>query len=126
MSQLTLAEEVDMSQRWVSDLERGVIKVPRPEVMWRLAEALNLPLGELYAAAYQGATSRDAQLMASLAEEAATSRGDNGDAAQSELLKAWGELSPAGQESLMSFANYLLKQESDQRRRAKRAEQEPA
>jgi len=60
-----------MSQRWVSDLERGIIKSPRPEVMYLLSVALNVPIADLYLAAFEGATSRDAKRMAELASKAA-------------------------------------------------------
>lgn len=50
MTQDDLAEVVDMSQRWLSDVEAGKIKRPRPEVARRLADVLGLDLADLYAA----------------------------------------------------------------------------
>jgi transcriptional regulator with XRE-family HTH domain len=51
LSQIELADAVGMSQRWVSDIERGHTKNPRREHLHALAAALKMDVEELYIAA---------------------------------------------------------------------------
>jgi transcriptional regulator with XRE-family HTH domain len=51
LSQVVLAEMVGMSQRWISDIERGVTVQPRLEALRRLADVLNLDVADLVLAA---------------------------------------------------------------------------
>jgi transcriptional regulator with XRE-family HTH domain len=56
-----LAEEVEMSQRWVSDLERDVVALPRPRVLASLSQKLGIPLADLYIAGRVARTKEEAE-----------------------------------------------------------------
>lgn len=47
-SMRSLAEAVEVDFSTISYLERGAIERPRVEMLWRLSDALDLPLDELY------------------------------------------------------------------------------
>lgn len=51
MSQEELAERLGMSQRWVSNLETGNIKIPRTDTMQALSRELRIGIEDLYVAA---------------------------------------------------------------------------
>jgi transcriptional regulator with XRE-family HTH domain len=51
LSQEELAERLGMSQRWVSNLELGNVKLPRQDTMRALSDVLGIPLEDLYVAA---------------------------------------------------------------------------
>ncbi|MGB3331147.1 MAG: helix-turn-helix transcriptional regulator [Thermomicrobiales bacterium] len=61
LTQIDLAEAVDMSQRWVSDLERGVIKTIKPRMLRNVADALGVRPEDLVLAAQLATTEAGAQ-----------------------------------------------------------------
>jgi transcriptional regulator with XRE-family HTH domain len=60
-SQEKLAEEVEMSQRWVSTLENDGVAIPRPNTLRALSAKLGLPLTDLYIAGRVARTKAEAQ-----------------------------------------------------------------
>ncbi len=64
LTQVELSEAVDMSQRWVSDVERGDTETPRPKTLRRLADVLGLDLAELFMIADMARTKAAARRMA--------------------------------------------------------------
>lgn len=61
LTQVELAEAIEMSQRWVSMVERGQINLPRRETMHLLAKLFDLPIEELYMAAGLASTADGAR-----------------------------------------------------------------
>ena len=61
LTQVEFADAVDMSQRWVSDLERGLIKAPRLDTMLRVAKVLDLDVADLVIASGQATTRAGAE-----------------------------------------------------------------
>jgi transcriptional regulator with XRE-family HTH domain len=49
LSQAALAERAGLSERGISDLERGVRRMPFPETLQLLARALEVPVSEFSA-----------------------------------------------------------------------------
>ncbi len=47
LNQIELAERVGMSQRWISDIERGVTEIPRLDALHRLARVLEIDVADL-------------------------------------------------------------------------------
>lgn len=64
LTQEELAEQVGMSQRWVSALERGEVVQPRLPTLHRLAGALRLDLTDLIIAAKLASTKAEARRIA--------------------------------------------------------------
>jgi len=73
-SQMQLADNLEMSQRWLSDLERGVIKSPRIETLHRLAAILEVDVSELILKARLADTPEGAARIAALAPRQANWR----------------------------------------------------
>ena len=64
LTQVEFAEAVGMSQRWVSDLEGGVIGLPRFSTLSRMSEALHVPISDLYIAGGVARTKEEADRVA--------------------------------------------------------------
>ncbi len=64
LTQVELAERVEMSQRWVSSLERGDVDLPPVRTLQRLADALHISVTDLFIAAQIARTRADAQRIA--------------------------------------------------------------
>lgn len=67
MTQIDLADAVEMSQRWISDVERGHTQLPRPDKLKKLSEALHRDLIDFYIAA---GVATDSPLVARLIADA--------------------------------------------------------
>jgi len=66
LTQEGLAELVGVSQRAVSDIERGIIKGRRFGVLERYADALGIRLADLYGAVGRGETQEEAEEIAEI------------------------------------------------------------
>lgn len=120
LTQEELAERVggNMTQSDVSQIERGAVRRPGRDRLARLALALRVPLGDLVAASGWAELAR--------AADAAPPAFDPDDPLRAPVVEALAELDIDRLKSLADFANYLLKQEGEQRRRRKRAGSETA
>lgn len=61
LTQEHLADLIDMSQRWVSNLESGGVKQPKPVTLSKLARSLNLQVSDFVIALGYASQEREAQ-----------------------------------------------------------------
>lgn len=64
LSQIELAEKVGMSQRWISDIERGVTEIPRLDALHRLGHILDIDVADLIYAGNLSSSKEGAQRLA--------------------------------------------------------------
>jgi len=80
LSQIELADQAQVSQSYLSRLEKGVLANPSAEVVQRLADALSVPVALLYTDPGEEALALRGQLQAQV-EAAVRAAGDNPEAA---------------------------------------------
>ncbi|MGI8405128.1 MAG: helix-turn-helix domain-containing protein [Thermomicrobiales bacterium] len=104
LTQTEFAESVDMSQRWVSDLERGVIKTVKPRLLHRVAEVLRVNPEDIVIAGNLSTTSAGAK---AIAESTPEYDKDLPPHLRASFLRV-GELSPTAQKKLETFLDDLF------------------
>lgn len=121
MSQADLAGEIGGNPGDISKIEHGRVKLPRRPKLELIAQALQLPLGELLA---RSGWSDVGSYLSEINESDMDRLSLVGPRA--ELAALIPHLSMRDAESLLSHANYLLKREGGDRRSSPDAEREPA
>jgi transcriptional regulator with XRE-family HTH domain len=105
MTQADLAENVEMSQEWVSNIERGKIRTPRRDTMVRLAVALSVDLADLVMASNPDLGGSGSRRVA----EAIRAEITIGDPLFDVVMHDARNLTPEGLEALRDIVRGLLK-----------------
>lgn len=96
MTQVELAERIGMSQRWVSEVERGLVVVPRQENMLALARVFSVAVEDLYVAAGVASSQEGARRVI-----AVLGSPDSGDRTLDLLMDGARKLTPDGRRALL-------------------------